>query len=99
MIVVVTMLHVRPIVGEKSLHTTQNNILHHKPMITTDCFLQNETAKNDPNIQAALKNYMLQLYVWGMMITKGLVLHGLEKHIQFLMLIISFLTAIKVSNL
>jgi hypothetical protein len=61
MIVVVTMLHVRPIVGEKSLHTTQNNILHHKPMITTDCFLQNETAKNDPNIQAALKNYMLQL--------------------------------------
>ena len=61
MIVVVTMLHVRPIVGEKSLHTTQNNILHHKPMITTDCFLQNETAKNDLNIQAALKNYMLQL--------------------------------------
>ena len=30
-------------------------------MITTDCFLQNETAKNDSNIQAALKNYMLQL--------------------------------------
>jgi hypothetical protein len=61
MIVVVTMLHVRPIVGEKSLHTTQNNILHHKTMIKKDCFLQNETAKNDPNIQAALKNYMLQL--------------------------------------